>query len=168
MYSIIVSILIGILVGVVYTLLGLWKTWAMGIILGSDVPVHPPTPPPSVDLDAWRATLTLIGHIGPERFGATHFGIHDDPHGRREELRRALVRLEERVADALSRDAVDSEAEAFEGEVREALARWVPAERVDLYFDTFRPATDFHGVARYLETRSASGGDAPPRARNDA
>ncbi len=34
MYSILVSLLVGIVIGVVYTLLGLWKTWAMGIILG--------------------------------------------------------------------------------------------------------------------------------------
>jgi tetratricopeptide (TPR) repeat protein len=33
-YSILISILVGIVVGVVYTLLGFWKTWAMGIILG--------------------------------------------------------------------------------------------------------------------------------------
>ena len=34
MYTIIVSILLGTVIGVVYTVLGLWKTWAMGIILG--------------------------------------------------------------------------------------------------------------------------------------
>ncbi|MAI79295.1 MAG: hypothetical protein CL917_10165 [Deltaproteobacteria bacterium] len=34
MYSILISILIGVVVGVIYTLLGFWKTWAMGIILG--------------------------------------------------------------------------------------------------------------------------------------
>ncbi len=34
MYGILVSLAIGLLVGVVYTLLGWWKTWAMGIILG--------------------------------------------------------------------------------------------------------------------------------------
>jgi tetratricopeptide (TPR) repeat protein len=34
MYNILISISLGILVGVVYTLLGFWKTWAMGIILG--------------------------------------------------------------------------------------------------------------------------------------
>jgi len=33
-YTVVISILIGVVVGVVYTLLGLWKTWAMGIILG--------------------------------------------------------------------------------------------------------------------------------------
>ena len=33
-YSILVSIAFGTLVGVVYTLAGFWKTWAMGIILG--------------------------------------------------------------------------------------------------------------------------------------
>lgn len=39
MYTILISILIGVVVGVVYTLLGLWKTWAMGIILGTLVAV---------------------------------------------------------------------------------------------------------------------------------
>jgi len=34
MYNIAISIALGIVVGVVYTLLGFWKTWAMGIILG--------------------------------------------------------------------------------------------------------------------------------------
>lgn len=34
MYTILVSILIGAAVGAAYTLAGLWKTWAMGIILG--------------------------------------------------------------------------------------------------------------------------------------
>jgi len=33
-YSILLSLLLGIVVGVVYSLLGWWKTWAMGIILG--------------------------------------------------------------------------------------------------------------------------------------
>ena len=33
-YSILISIAVGTLVGVLYTLLGFWKTWAMGIILG--------------------------------------------------------------------------------------------------------------------------------------
>ncbi len=33
MYTIIVSILVGVAVGVGYTLMGWWKTWAMGIIL---------------------------------------------------------------------------------------------------------------------------------------
>ena len=39
MYSILISILVGVVVGVIYTLLGFWKTWAMGIILGLIVAV---------------------------------------------------------------------------------------------------------------------------------
>ena len=34
MYTVLLSILAGVVVGVAWTLLGLWKTWAMGIILG--------------------------------------------------------------------------------------------------------------------------------------
>jgi tetratricopeptide (TPR) repeat protein len=33
-YTLLASLALGVLVGVVYTLLGWWKTWAMGIILG--------------------------------------------------------------------------------------------------------------------------------------
>ncbi len=34
MYTIILSVVLGVIVGTGYTLLGFWKTWAMGIILG--------------------------------------------------------------------------------------------------------------------------------------
>lgn len=34
MYSILIALGVGIVAGVVWTLLGLWKTWAMGIVLG--------------------------------------------------------------------------------------------------------------------------------------
>ncbi len=125
---------------------------SMGIVLGKDAPTHPPTPPPAVDLRAWADTLDEIEVIGPERFGAAHFGLHGDVPGRVEQLRTRLGALERRVAAALAAGD-DADAERFEEEVRRELAPHLDRERVDRYFDTFSAATDWHGVRFHLERR---------------
>jgi glyoxylase-like metal-dependent hydrolase (beta-lactamase superfamily II) len=122
---------------------------AMGIVL-SDGPSHPPTPPPAVDMRAWRGTLDEIGEIGPERFGATHFGIHGDVETRRVQLQSRLDALEARVRAAL--DAGDEEdAERYNDEVREEFAPFMGEDRVGRYFDMFSGAVDWAGVAFYVK-----------------
>lgn len=37
MYTVLIALVLGVIAGVVWTLLGLWKTWAFGIILGLSV-----------------------------------------------------------------------------------------------------------------------------------
>jgi len=126
---------------------------ALGIVLAPEAPTHPPTPPPAVDLPAWYGTLDRLAELGAERFGAAHFGLHDDPAGRARELARALHHLEARVQTAM--DAGNEEdAQRYEEEVRAGLAPWVGRERVDRYFDTFAAATDWAGVRFHLERRS--------------
>lgn len=122
---------------------------SMGIVLSDDAPTHPPTPPPAVDLRAWEGTLAEIGAIGPERFGATHFGFHGDVESRRRQLGARLQALEARVRTALAQDDED-DAQRFEHEVREELVDHVGDERVHRYFDMFGVATDWEGVAFYL------------------
>jgi glyoxylase-like metal-dependent hydrolase (beta-lactamase superfamily II) len=121
---------------------------SMGIVL-SDGPTHPPTPPPAVDLRAWSSTLDEIGQIGPERFGATHFGLHGGVEARRLQLKERLDGLEARVREALASED-ESDAEAFDLEVREELAPFMGAERAARYFDMFSAANDWAGVAFYL------------------
>jgi glyoxylase-like metal-dependent hydrolase (beta-lactamase superfamily II) len=122
---------------------------AMGIVLSSG-PSHPPTPPPSVDLRAWKRTLDEIGEIGPERFGATHFGIHGDVDTRREQLQSRLDALEARVRTAL--DTGDEEdAERYSEEVREEFAPFMGEDRVGAYFEMFSAAVDWAGVAFYVK-----------------
>lgn len=125
---------------------------SMGIVLSDDAPTHPPTPPPAVDLAAWAETLDRIDAVGPERFGAAHFGLHGDVPGRIEQLRTRLDALERRVGAALAAGDDDA-AERFEEEVREELAAHLDRARVDRYFDTFSAATDWHGVRFHLERR---------------
>ena len=122
---------------------------AMGIVL-SGGPSHPPTPPPAVDLRAWKQTLDKIGEIGPERFGATHFGIHGDVETRRVQLQSRLDALEARVRARLA--AGDEEdAERYNDEVREEFAPFMGEDRVGPYFGMFSAAVDWAGVAFYLK-----------------
>ncbi len=136
---------------------------ALGIILAGAAPVHPPTPPPSVDLEAWLRTLDELAVVGPERAVASHFGLHGDVRGRASELARALVALAGRVEAALAAGDADEDATRYEGEVRAGLADHLPRERVDRYFDTFSAATDYAGMRRFLEKNP----DAAGRWRSD-
>lgn len=122
---------------------------SMGISLAGG-PQHPPTPPPAVNLPDWARTLEEIKHIGPERFGATHFGMHDDVEVRRLQLKERLEALEERVRRALE-TGDESDADRFEGEVRAELAPFMGEDRVNRYFDMFPAATDWAGVAFYVK-----------------
>lgn len=123
---------------------------SMGIVLAPGAPTHPPTPPPSVDARAWETTLDEIAGIGPERFGATHFGLHGEATERTGALRSALAALESRVRAAMAADD-DQDAERFEEEVRAAQAAHLDRARVDRYFDMFAAATDWAGMHFYLE-----------------
>lgn len=123
---------------------------SMGIVLGDGVPSYPPTPPPAIDLRAWQHTLTEIEAIGPERFGAGHFGFHGRTAERCRELQSALRELEERVRGAMAAGD-DADAERYEEETRDRLGAHLGRARVDGYFDMFSAATDWAGVAFYLK-----------------
>ena len=122
---------------------------AMGIALAGG-PQHTPTPPPSVDLPAWGRTLEEIAGIGAERFGATHFGFHEDVEARRLQLAERLEALEARVRIALE-SGDETDVDRYESEVRAELAPFMGEERVHQYFDMFPAATDWAGVAFYLK-----------------
>lgn len=123
---------------------------SMGIALAGG-PQHPPTPPPAVNLPDWSRTLDEIGTIGPERFGATHFGFHEDVEVRREQLRVRLDALEARVRVAIEVGDEEQDAQRFEDEVRAELAPFMGEDRVNRYFDMFPAATDWAGVAFYVK-----------------
>jgi hypothetical protein len=121
----------------------------MGIALDGG-PTHPPTPPPAIDLRVWPTSLAEIGQIGPERFGATHFGLHEDVEDRRLQLEARLGALEARVRVALAAGD-DRDADRFDAEVREELAPFMGEAKVNRYFDMFPAANDWAGVAFYVK-----------------
>ena len=119
---------------------------------GVDPPHPPPAPPPfhSLCTPQLLDTLDEIGEIGPERFGATHFGIHGDVDTRREQLQSRLDALEARVRTALH--AGDEEdARRYNDEIREEFSPFMGEDRVGAYFEMFSAAVDWAGVAFYLK-----------------
>ena len=57
-----------------------------GVRLGDVAYVRPPTPPPDVDLDAWRVSVARLRAARPERLLLTHFGAFDDAEWHLDEL----------------------------------------------------------------------------------
>lgn len=123
---------------------------ALGIVLAPGAPSHPPTPPPSVDVQAWRTSLDLIEAIGAERAGVAHFGFHEAVAERAVELRGALDALEQRVGRAIREDN-RSDREAFASEVSEGISEHRDREEVLRYFEVFSAATDWDGMKFYLD-----------------
>ncbi len=129
---------------------------SLGIILDPELPTHPATPPPGVDLAAWRRTLTdTLAGLGVEAFVPTHFGIHTDMDARRRGLLRVLEALEARVARAMNEGAAAEEADrdAFHLESIANLSGPLSRERVERYFSTFSPRSDWDGVRFHLARR---------------
>ena len=133
---------------------------SMGIVLSEASPSHLPTPPPAVDLEAWRRTLESLAPLRPERIGVTHFGLHGGFEERRLELAERIDELEARVARALD-TGDEGAAEAYEEEVREVQSRHLPRERVDRYFGTFPASMDWAGARRYVEKQRRGEGGKP-------
>lgn len=61
-----------------------------GVRLGDVRYVRPPTPPPDIDLDAWRASIERLRAVQPRRLLLTHFGAYADASWHLDEL---LARL---------------------------------------------------------------------------
>jgi hypothetical protein len=108
-------------------------------------PVFAPTPPPDIDLEAWRESLELIEAWQPRTLAITHFGSCDDAATHLAALRGRLDRLE-----SLARDLDEA---GFAAAVRAELAGSSSPETAATYEQAMPPAQSFHGLARYLNKR---------------
>ena len=124
---------------------------SMGIILTPDGPVHPPTPPPSLDFEAWYGTLDGWEGLDVPTFIATHFGAYSRFHERRKELRDALEDLEARVTAALEA-GVDGAAE-YGAEVVDRMSLGGKLERVVRYYETFPAEAEWRGAEFHIRRR---------------
>jgi glyoxylase-like metal-dependent hydrolase (beta-lactamase superfamily II) len=105
-----------------------------------------PTPPPDIDLEAWRSSLDLIEGWSPRSLAVTHFGAYDDVAEHLADLRAQLEK-----AEAMARDLDEP---AFASLVRARVADSQPSERA-AYEQAMPPEQSFHGLARYLRGRQA-------------
>jgi glyoxylase-like metal-dependent hydrolase (beta-lactamase superfamily II) len=117
-----------------------------GVRIGEG-PVLAPTPPPDIDLDAWRASLDLIESWSPSSIAVTHFGAQDH-------VREHLADLREQLewAEAMGRELDEP---AFASAVRARVAGSSTPQTAAAYEQAMPPEQSFHGLARYLR-RSGS------------
>jgi glyoxylase-like metal-dependent hydrolase (beta-lactamase superfamily II) len=124
-----------------------------GVALAPGV-VIPPTPPPDIDLVAWRASLERITAWDPTAFALPHFGaIEDAP---------AHLRL---IADALDRHEAWARegTEIFERELAAWLGERLPPEVAGDYSFVALGAPSAEGLVRWLErSAQAEGSEREP------
>jgi glyoxylase-like metal-dependent hydrolase (beta-lactamase superfamily II) len=126
-----------------------------GICLGRGGFVLPPTPPPDIDPEAWRASLALIDGWGADTLFITHFGAHAPAHAHLTEMADHITLLANLVRASLARPGDDESREAwFTDEIRRELRRRLPEDNARAYEVAGRFDLNWKGLARYWRKRA--------------
>ena len=87
-----------------------------GVRLPGQSYVKPPTPPPEVDVDAWKGSIGTIRELAPKTLNPTHFGSFKDVERHLSELEQRLedwlLFVEERMDEDRSQEDIAEELEA--------------------------------------------------------
>ncbi len=120
-----------------------------GVRIGAG-PVLAPTPPPDIDLQAWRSSLDLIEGWRPRRLAPMHFGAREDVGSHLAALREHLDEVE-----AMARDLDEAGfASAIRARVAAATADNASGSATAaVYEQATRPQQNFQGLTRYLRLR---------------
>jgi glyoxylase-like metal-dependent hydrolase (beta-lactamase superfamily II) len=116
-----------------------------GVRIAPEDFVLTPTPPPDIDLEAWRESLGLLRRWSPERLAVTHFGAFADVTRQLDAVDRGLEELCE-LAERL-------EIEDFEAAVRERVGAATDPTAAACYEQAAPPDQLWQGLRRYLQTR---------------
>lgn len=106
-------------------------------------PTMAPTPPPDIDLDAWRESIDLIESWEPTALAITHFGAHRDVAAQLEALREHLAQT-----GAL---AARMDEESFASAMRGLVGRSADAAIASTYEQAMPPGQSYAGLRRYIE-----------------
>lgn len=124
-----------------------------GVKLTPDGFVMPPTPPPDVDLEAWRDSLARIERWRPETLFLTHFGPSAFP-GHLASLRDHIEFVAALARTSLAREGTDEDREAwFADEVRREFSRRMGNADTRSYELADRFDLNWRGLARYWRKR---------------
>lgn len=124
-----------------------------GVALTGDVagvrvgvgPVFPPTPPPDIDLEAWRASIDVLEAWAPTALAITHFGLHRGVGEHLADLRAALNHwggLARRVDAPAFAHAIEAAVAGLDAPARAA------------YLTAMPPSTLHAGLDRYWARRT--------------
>lgn len=129
---------------------------AAGIRTGSDPFVLPPTPPPDIDIDAWKASVARIDRWQAETLFITHFGPHGEPGTHLASLVEHLDGIAALAKTIVERDVADEErVRLFTDEARRYLQRHMPDSAAAVYDQAAPLWQCWLGLARYWKKRGA-------------
>ena len=118
--------------------------------------VLPPTPPPDIDLEAWRRSLRLIAGWQPQTLLLTHFGEVTEPPAHLAELEDHLELTAKLARQSLDLDGEDEARWTWFGEqVGRELARRSGGDPT-AYETAARFDLNWQGLARYWRKRAAA------------
>jgi glyoxylase-like metal-dependent hydrolase (beta-lactamase superfamily II) len=116
--------------------------------------VLPVTPPPDIDLEAWKATLDRVREWNAESIFITHFGQFADVDRHLGELQRGIEDWAERVRVSLDEPGTDEErAKRFVATVKSDLEDAVDAAVLPHYVAGGGIYDSWFGLARYWRKR---------------
>lgn len=128
-----------------------------GVRIGTSTFIMPPTPPPEIELDTWRASAARILEWRPETLFLTHFGPSTSPATHLHEMLERLDRAAGFARAALQAGGTDAEqAAAFQREMRAELERHMAPGAVRSYELAVPLDHCFMGLARYWRKRDAA------------
>jgi glyoxylase-like metal-dependent hydrolase (beta-lactamase superfamily II) len=117
--------------------------------------VLPATPPPDIDLESWRGSLTRISDWRPDTLFLTHFGPSPSVALHVSELVDRLEQASSLVRRSLARDESDEAREAwFAKQVRRELDREIGDADAHVYEVAGRFDLNWRGLARYWRKRN--------------
>jgi glyoxylase-like metal-dependent hydrolase (beta-lactamase superfamily II) len=122
-----------------------------GIRRGSGTYILPPTPPPDIDLPAWRSSGDLIMKWDPDTLFLTHFGPYRSARPHFQQLFERLETWSAIVRRLLADDSIDDRERErrFVEECRNDIRRTVGESEADQYNRAGRLDFSWQGLARY-------------------
>jgi glyoxylase-like metal-dependent hydrolase (beta-lactamase superfamily II) len=112
--------------------------------------IMPPTPPPDIDLEAWRDSFGRINAWRPETLFVTHFGPFAPAAGHLTEMADRLELTSGLARASLERPGTDEDREAwFTEEIRRELRRRMSESEAQAYEVAGRFDLSWKGLARY-------------------
>lgn len=119
-------------------------------------PVLPLTPPPDIDLDAWRASIAEIRRRRPAQLFVTHFGPSDDVEAHLAQHEERLARWAAWTRRSLENDQEDAErAGRFAVEQEAELARELAPHELGRYARGAALEQCWYGLARYWRRQAS-------------
>jgi glyoxylase-like metal-dependent hydrolase (beta-lactamase superfamily II) len=106
-------------------------------------PVLAPTPPPDIDLPAWRASLSIVEAWRPQALVPTHFGRYDDVSEHIAALRKVLFEMEHW--------AREGDVQRFAEKMKEKVQRAEDSQVTAAYAQAMPADQSYAGLQRYLQ-----------------